>query len=184
MTINATLVNLYHVCKREMWLHANGIRMEHTSDVVAEGKLIGETTYPQRAEKYNEIELSATINNSQNLSGKVDFYDARNKVIHETKKSDSAEEAHEWQVKFYLWLLALNGVEGATGILEYPKLRHTSLVTLSSEDSDYLQQVARQIKALVEDGRCPARINSKICKSCSYFDFCYVEEVMGDEVMR
>src|SRR5438270_2959475 len=107
MTINATLINLYHVCKRELWLHANGIRMEHTSDIVAEGKLIGETTYPQRAEKYNEVELSATIGNNQQLAGKVDFYDARNKVIHETKKSDSVEAAHEWQVKFYLWLLLL-----------------------------------------------------------------------------
>lgn len=177
MTINATLVNLYHVCKREMWLHANGIRMEHTSDVVAEGKLIGDTTYPQRAEKYNEIELSAMVGNSQQLSGKVDFYDARNKVIHETKKSDSAEQAHEWQVKFYLWLLALNGVKGATGILEYPKLRHTSHVDLSGEDSVYLQQTVKKIVTIVEDEFCPLRINSKICKSCSYYDFCYVEEL-------
>src|SRR5690349_6398006 len=104
MTINATLINLYHVCKRELWLHANGIRMEHTSDTVAEGKLIGETTYQQRAEKYHEIELSARIAN-QELTGKVDFYNARNKVIHETKKSDSVEAAYEWQVKSYLWLL-------------------------------------------------------------------------------
>ena len=176
MTINATLVNLYHVCKREMWLHANGIRMEHTSDTVAEGKLIGETTYPQRADKYHEIELSATIDNSQNLSGKVDFYDARNKVIHETKKSDSAEQAHEWQVKFYLWLLTLNGVDGATGMLEYPKLRHTSHVDLSMDDIVYLEQVAQQILSIVEDERCPPRINSKICRSCSYYDFCYIEE--------
>jgi len=73
MTINATLINLYHVCKREMWLHANGIRMEHTSDTVAEGKLIHETSYPQRAEKYTEIEIGGS---------KIDFYDAKNKIIH------------------------------------------------------------------------------------------------------
>lgn len=176
MTINATLINLYHVCKRELWLHANGIRMEHTSDIVAEGKLIGETTYPQRAEKYNEIELSVTVNN-QELSGKVDFYDARNKVIHETKKSDSIEAAYEWQVKFYLWLLLLNGVEGATGILEYPKLRHTSYVDLSDADKSHLQQAVLDVKNITEDEHCPPRINSKICKSCSYFDFCYVEEL-------
>src|ERR671919_165529 len=108
MTINATLINLYHVCKREMWLHANGIRMEHTSDTVYEGKLIGETTYPQRPEKYIEIESSGS---------KIDFYDAKNKVIHEIKKSDKAEEAHEWQVKYYIHLLQQNGVESVTGIL-------------------------------------------------------------------
>jgi CRISPR-associated exonuclease Cas4 len=24
---------------------------------------------------------------------------------------------------------------------------------------------------------CPARINSKICKSCSYYDLCYIDEL-------
>nr|MBP8945773.1 Dna2/Cas4 domain-containing protein [Paludibacteraceae bacterium] len=43
MQVNATLINLYHVCKRECWLHANGIRFEHTSDLVYDGKLIHET---------------------------------------------------------------------------------------------------------------------------------------------
>lgn len=37
INVTGTLINLYQVCKRETWLHANGIRMEHTSDVVTEG---------------------------------------------------------------------------------------------------------------------------------------------------
>jgi CRISPR-associated exonuclease Cas4 len=121
MTITATLINLYHICHRELWLHANGVRMEHTSDTVYEGKLIGETTYPQRPEKYTEIEIGGS---------KIDFYDAKNKVVHEIKKSNKAEEAHEWQVKYYIWLLQQNGIEGATGILEYPKLRQITEVRL------------------------------------------------------
>ncbi len=167
MTINATLINLYHVCKREMWLHANGIRMEHTSDTVAEGKLIGETTYPQRPEKYTEIEIGGS---------KIDFYDAKNKVIHEIKKSDKAEEAHEWQVKYYIWLLEQNGIEGVKGILEYPKLRQTKDIDFTSEDRSYLQQAVQQIEAIIENENCPPRINSRICKQCSYYDFCYIEE--------
>ena len=50
MTINATLINILHICYRELWLHAHVIRMEHTSDIVSEGRLIGEESYPQRAE--------------------------------------------------------------------------------------------------------------------------------------
>lgn len=168
MNISATLINLYHICKRELWLHANGIRMEHTSDTVYEGKLIGETTYPQRAEKYTEIEIGGS---------KIDFYDAKNKVIHEIKKSDKTEDAHEWQVKYYIWLLQQNGVEGATGILEYPKLRQTTTVTLTLQDEAYFKIVVANITAIVESELCPQVINSKICKSCSYYDFCYVEEV-------
>lgn len=168
MQLTATHINYYHICHRKLWLFANGINMEHTSDTVAEGKLIGETTYPQRAEKYTEIEIGGS---------KIDFYDAKNKVIHEIKKSDSIEAAHEWQVKYYIWLLQQNGIEGATGILEYPKLRHTSHVALSQEDHTYLEQAMKHIENIISSEACPPRINSKICKRCSYYDFCYIEEV-------
>lgn len=167
MTINATHINLYHICHRELWLHANGIRMEHTSDTVYEGKMIGENTYPQRPEKYTEIEVGGS---------KIDFYDAKNKVVHEIKKSDKAEEAHEWQVKYYIWLLAQAGIAGATGILEYPKLRETKEVNLTPSDESYLQSAMAQISTLVEGEHCPPVIHAKICKSCSYHDFCYVSE--------
>lgn len=175
MTLTATLINLYHICHRELWLHANGIRMEHTSDIVYEGKLIGETTYPQRPEKGLEVELSFPLGGNWTGTGKIDFYNAKSKVVHETKKSDKAEEAHEWQVKFYLWLLKQNGIAGATGILEYPKLRETKEVLLTASDESYLQSAITQIKAIVEGERCPPVINAKICKSCSYHDFCYVD---------
>jgi CRISPR-associated exonuclease Cas4 len=176
MNITGTHINYYYICHRKLWLFANGINMEHTSQAVADGKLVGETTYPQRAEKYQEIELSFQLPNGVNLNGKVDFYDARNKVIHETKRSDSIEQAHEWQVKFYIWLLELNGITGAIGTLEYPKLRHTSSVDLNEEDKVWLQQAVKQIAGLVDNEWCPQRIDSKICKRCSYYDFCYVEE--------
>ncbi len=106
MQLTATHINYYHICHRKLWLFANGINMEHTSEIVAEGKLIGETTYPQRPEKYTEVEVGGS---------KIDFYDAKNKIIHEIKKSNKAEEAHEWQVKYYIWLLQQNGVRGVTG---------------------------------------------------------------------
>jgi CRISPR-associated exonuclease Cas4 len=167
MHLSATHINYFFICHRKLWLFANGINMEHTSDIVAEGKLIGETTYPQRAEKYTEIEISGS---------KIDFYDAKNKVIHEIKKSDKVEEAHEWQVKYYIWLLRQNGIEGATGILEYPNLRQTTAVKLTPSDEIYLQKAIGQIKAIVESEVCPPVINSKICKTCSYYDFCYINE--------
>ncbi|AEW01074.1 CRISPR-associated protein Cas4 [Niastella koreensis] len=167
MNINATLINLYHVCKREMWLHANGIRMEQTSDTVAEGKLIGETTYPQRAEKYTELEIGGS---------KIDFYDAKNRVIHEVKKSDSMEEAHEWQVKYYIWLLEQNGIEGVKGVLEYPKLRQTKNIEFTDEDQNYLRKTVQQIEAIIGGESCPPVIKARLCKQCSYYDFCYITE--------
>ena len=165
MQLTATHINYYHICRRKLWLFANGINMEHTSDTVYEGKLIGETTYPQRPEKYTEIEIGGS---------KIDFYDAKNKVIHEIKKSDKAEEAHEWQVKYYIWLLQENGIEGVTGLLEYPKLRQTKEVLLSPQDEIYLKEVVQQITRLIQQSECPGLLKSRICKHCSYYDFCYV----------
>lgn len=177
MTVNATLINLYHVCPRECWLHANGIRMEHTSDTVYDGKLLHETSYPQRSEKHTEIELSATSETGVLLTGKIDFYDAKQKVIHETKRSNKVETAHEWQAKYYIWLLELNNIKDVHAVLEYPKLRETTEVWLNSPDRLYLQEAVQEIDKLIQNERCPSRIKSKICKSCSYYDFCYIEEV-------
>jgi CRISPR/Cas system-associated exonuclease Cas4 (RecB family) len=94
MTINATLINILHICHRELWLHAHAIRMEHTSDIVAEGKLLGETSYPQRADKNQELEISAEIFTDRGFvtcTAKIDFFDAIRGVVYETKKSAAKE---------------------------------------------------------------------------------------------
>ena len=167
MHLTATHINYFMVCRRKLWLFSNGIHMEHTSDTVAEGKLIHETSYPQRAERYTELEIDGSV---------IDFYDARNKIIHEVKKSSRIETAHVWQVKYYIWLLKKNGVDGVTGIIEYPKLRETTKVELSDDDVDFLERTIAEIRQLVVCEDCPVRIEMKICKNCSYFEFCYVRE--------
>ncbi len=167
MSITGTHFNYYFTCKRELWLFANSINMEHTSDLVYEGKLIHETTYPQRAEKYSEIELEGI---------KIDFYDAKNKVVHEIKKSDSHEEAHEWQVKYYIYVLERNGVEGVTGLLEYPKMRETNKVVLNKVDREQIQEFEKDIERIITSETCPERLPKSKCKNCSYFDFCWSGE--------
>ncbi len=167
MQITGTHFNYFHLCHRKLWLFANGITMEHTSDAVYEGKLIHESAYPQRPERYQEVEVAGI---------KIDFYDQKNKVIHEIKKSDKIEDAHEWQVKFYIYTLENIGVEGVTGILEYPQLRKTSDVSLNDEDRRRLMEDTIKIEELIESEKCPPIIKSKICKSCSYYEFCYCKE--------
>ena len=95
MKVTGTHFNYYQVCKRKLWLFANGITMEHTSDLVYEGKLIHEESYPRRSAKYEEVEIDGI---------KVDYYDTGNKIIHEIKKSDKIERAHEWQLKYYIYI--------------------------------------------------------------------------------
>lgn len=177
MNITGTHINYYRVCPRKLWLFTNGISMEHTSDLVADGKLIEEASYLQRSEKYEQIELSYELEGTL-LTGKIDFFDTKNKAIHETKRSNKVEIAHIWQVKFYLWLLVLNGIgtkEELKGIIEYPTLRKTETIVLKEDDIAYLKNAVLSIKQLAESDICPPVLNSRICKSCSYYDFCYAE---------
>ena len=57
MKITGIYFNYFQICKRKLWLFANGINFEQTSDLVLEGKLIYESSYSQRSSKYEEIEL-------------------------------------------------------------------------------------------------------------------------------
>ena len=167
MQITGTHFNYYQICQRKLWLFANGINMEHNSDLVYAGKLIHEESYPQRSEKYEEIEIDGI---------KVDYYDAKRKIIHEIKKSDKVERAHEWQLKYYLHVFERNGIEGVTGLLEYPKLRKTTEVLLSDVDREAIAEMEKKIKKIMESDICPPLEKKGICRNCSYRDFCYSGE--------
>ena len=167
LNLTATHINYYHVCHRKLWLFANGIQMEHTSETVAEGKLIGETTYTDRSQQYTEVEVDGI---------KIDFYDAKNKVVHEVKKSDKVEKAHIAQVKYYIYKLGQQGIAGVTGLIEYPKMRQRETVQLEHGYEEMIQSWETSIRDIVNSEICPPLLRKPICKQCSYFDFCYVEE--------
>ena len=168
MIITGTHFNYYQLCHRKLWLFANGINMEQESDLVYEGKLVHEYSYPQRTSKYEEVEIDGI---------KVDYYDAKNKVIHEIKKSNKVDMAHEWQLKYYMYVFEQHGISGVKGILEYPLLRKTDEVVLSDVDREEIQVTAQNIENIILQDTCPPCIRKSICKKCSYYDFCYTNEL-------
>lgn len=164
MTPTGTHFNYYQICHRKLWLFANGINMEHTSDTVYDGKLIHQGSYPQRPERYEEIAIEGI---------KVDYFDAKRRVIHEIKRSDKVEKAHEWQVKYYIYVFERNGIDGCTGLLEYPTMRQTLPVELTDGDRQEIQRMEQDIVSIIESESCPPMVKKRLCKSCSYFDFCF-----------
>ncbi|MFA9370450.1 MAG: CRISPR-associated protein Cas4 [Labilibaculum antarcticum] len=160
-------MHYYFNCHRQLWLFANGINMEHTSDDVFEGKMIHETSYQQRSSKYEEIAIDGI---------KIDYYDTKNKVVHEIKKSSKLFNSHAWQVKYYIYVLELNGIEGVSGILEYPKEHKTEEVFLSIPDKERIAELLEEIDTIIHTDKCPETINLPKCKKCSYYDFCYSSE--------
>ena len=165
--ITGTQFNYYFICHRKLWLFSNGIQMEHTSDLVYDGKLIHEYSYPQRTDKFQEIEIGGI---------KIDYYDPKNRIIHEVKRSDKVEIAHEWQLKYYIYVLEQHGVEGVKGILEYPAMRKTDTVFLSDRDKQEIVEIKERIQEIVSSETCPERLQVSRCKNCSYFDFCWSGE--------
>lgn len=167
MLTTGTQFNYYFICQRKLWLFSNGIHMEHTSDLVYDGKLLHENSYPQRSERFQEIEIGEI---------KIDYYDPKNKIIHEVKRSDKIEEAHEWQLKYYIYILESYGVDGVKGVLEYPALRKRDNVYLSDRDRMEINDILASIEIIIHSEECPVRLNVTKCRSCSYFDFCWAGE--------
>ena len=168
MQITGTHFNYYQVCKRKLWLFANNVNFEQTSDLVYDGKLIHEDSYPLRSSKYEEIEIDGI---------KVDYYDTKNKVIHEIKRSNKIEQAHEWQLKYYMYVFEQHGVTDVKGILEYPTLRKTQAVVLSDVDRDRIKEIVADIEMIISSDECPPIQKKGICKSCSYYEFCFTKEI-------
>lgn len=167
MQITGTHFNYYMICHRKLWLFSNNIQMEHSSDLVSEGKLIHETTYNNRSEKFEEVEMHGI---------KIDYYDTKNRIIHEIKKSSKHEKSHILQLKYYIYVLTNAGIKDVSGILEYPKERKTEEVYLSEADIKQIKEIKTDISKIINQEKCPQRIDIKRCKNCSYYDFCWINE--------
>ncbi len=164
----ATLIAYLHTCRRKLWLHANEIRMEHSSDLVAEGRLIGESSYPRRSEQYTQVEFDGV---------KIDFYDPRTRTVHETKRGRAVEAAHRAQVQYYLYKLEQQGVLGASGRIEYPDLRQTeSVQPLTEADRMAIAGWEREVVRIVALAECPPVLRKPLCRQCAFHDLCYIRE--------
>lgn len=160
--MTGTQIHYYFICHRKLWLFVNKIDMEHNSENVAMGKFISDSTY-KRME--HEIMIDGVV---------LDFYDEKNKTIHEIKKSDKMEETHIWQLKYYISILEEKGITGVSGEIDYPKLRQKVNVGFSDADRGKLIEIKNNIKLILSSPIPPEVIDKPFCKNCSYYDLCYV----------
>lgn len=165
--ITGTQIAYYHLCHRKLWLFANGLNMEQTSELVAEGKQVDEQSYPQRANRWQELAIDGI---------KIDHYDARRGIVREVKKSKKREDAHLAQLKFYLFVLERNGIDVSHGILEYPRLRETEEVYLTETDRQIIPHWEAEAQRIIQLPDCPALVKKTICKKCAYYEWCFIDD--------
>lgn len=160
--ITGVMVYYYKVCKRKLWYFYNEIQMEQGNESVAIGKTIDEQTY-KRDKKH--INIDNIIN--------IDFIRSKG-ILHEVKKSNKIEEASILQVKFYLYFLKERGVEDIKGQIDYPLLKKNITVELLQEDIKIIKQIIDDINLIVNKEIPPNLEKKRICKSCAYYDLCFI----------
>lgn len=149
------------VCPRKLWLFSKGITMEHTSDRVALGKFLDETSFRRERGFWDENVSIDFITSEEGL------------VIHEVKSSKALEDAHFMQVKYYMYYLRKKGARVSHGVLHYPRLRKIERVELLEEDARELERILSNIEEILSLPVPPKVINKPYCKKCAYYELCY-----------
>lgn len=162
MKITGVMFYYYYVCRRKLWLFSKDITFEKENENVMLGKLLDENSY-KKDKKH--IMIDETIN--------IDFIRDW-KVLHEIKKSRSIEEASLWQVKYYLYFLRSRGIEVEKGVLDFPKLKKIEEVYINDEEIIKIKEILKDIENIVNLDNAPNLIDSKICKKCAYYEYCYI----------
>lgn len=160
--ITGLMVYYYFICQRRLWYFINEISMEQNSELVSIGKLLDETSYTREKKG---ILIDNTIN--------IDFVKSGT-VLHEVKKTKSIEEAGIWQLKYYMYYLEKREIKNISAKIDFPLLKETKEITLEENDREILENVIEDINQISKKEKPPEKIDSKICKKCSYFDLCYV----------
>lgn len=163
----ATLLSYYHLCHRKLWLHARQIQMENATNnqYVEEGKLLDETSYARRPQKWRELNLGFV---------KIDHFDPSTHTVKEIKRSPKLEHAHVAQVQYYLWVLEQRGISAQKGIIEYPRQRKSTEVVLTEEVRKEIEGWLAEIERISTQEQCPPLVKKSYCKKCAFYDFCYV----------
>ena len=162
MRITGVMIEYFFICKKKLWYFANQIQMENEHENVAIGKTIDEGSYPN---ENKHLLIDGTIN--------IDFI-RQHKQIHEVKKSKSIEEASIWQVKYYLYYLKNLGMEGVSGVIDYPLLRRNVVVELEKEDEQKIRELIKNIESIVMLPVPPTIEKTRICSQCAYYELCFI----------
>ena len=161
--ISGEQINYYFVCKTKLWLFSHHIEMEQNSDLVYFGKYLDENTYTKNKHDFiidNKIQ--------------IDFIKTNNSIeLHEIKKSQMLERAHEFQLLYYIYYLKKEkGIKNIIGYLNYPTIRKTIKIELTEDKEKELKDILNDINKIIES-TIPKPKKSRICRKCAYFEFCF-----------
>ncbi len=157
-----TQINYYFVCQRKLWFFSKYLPMESTSDAVLIGKVLHEESYRRKTKEFMIDDKIV-----------IDFIEKYG-VINEIKKSNKMEQAHIWQMLYYLYYLKQKGMNNLKGVINYPLLREKVPIELTEEKCKELENILQGIKNIIECDNPPILRKLPHCRSCSYYELCFV----------
>lgn len=157
---NGIKINYLYVCERKLWLFDRGIKMEHGSDKVLMGKLLGEYSYPKEDSK--EILIDNLIN--------IDI--VGDEEIREVKYSNRLANADRIQLLYYLYYLKQLGIE-KRGVINYPKMRKREEVVLTEEAEREVEHALLRVHKILSMDKPPELKRKPYCTKCAYYEFCW-----------
>lgn len=160
--ITGVMVYYYKVCDRKLWYFYHEIQMEQDNENVKIGKILDEGSY-KRDDKH--ININNVIN--------IDFIRSQG-ILHEIKKSKKIEDASILQVKYYLYYLQKRDVKGIKARIDYPLLKKNLELELDETDIKEIEVILEKIRKIVEKEKPPELKKKNICKSCAYYDLCFI----------
>ena len=74
----------------------------------------------------------------------------------------------------YIYFLKKRGIDIEKGIIDYPEIKERKEILFSNEDERKIEEILLEIEKICSSEKVPKVINEKICKKCSYYEFCYI----------
>lgn len=146
-------------CPRQLWLYARGYRPERSSNRVAFGEAVDESTFA----RHHDVDLG---------EARIDWVEV-GAVVHETKSSRKPSEAHSAQVRHYCLLLSRRGVSVRGGIIHYPLIRRTVDVPWNNQACATAESAEATARDTMAAPAIPQRLKRERCRGCSYIDYCW-----------
>jgi CRISPR-associated exonuclease Cas4 len=137
------------------------MNLESDSDLVLRGKLLHENSYKRQPLK--EVEIDRI---------KIDFVE-KSKEIHEIKRSRKIEDAHVYQLLYYLYFLKKTANVVAKGVLNYPLLKKKVEVELTADKEAKLRDVLTGVDDVIRQDKPPEAEWKSYCRNCAYRELCW-----------
>lgn len=163
-SIGGVDIHYYSLCKRKLWLYNKDIGMEEQSDRVLQGKILHETSYPRLKQKEIMIDNAFVIDAIEG------------EYVREIKLTSKMQDSDRLQMLFYLYQLARRDLK-KKGLISYTKEKKTIEVELNEVNMIEIKQAIEDAYNIVHQPKPPSVIHMPYCKTCAYYEFCYVGEV-------